>query len=282
MDYLFKPMLSAHVSIRVMEKGSYAKAWDHLDFHPHFEMYFCPQALSQRVIVNGEPRTVMGPNVIITSPYSVHIMHPEDYAVDLFERHVVYFDKGLFAWFNTALLPENFLSEDGNQAFFLTLSEAEYLLGVAKQWYREGISPEEQGLYFAAFLLALDRMVPTERRETLDHVKSEIPSVLKFINCNLDGDLSFRRITREFGISRAKLNRDFRNTVGESLHRTVINCRLSAAVRMLKQTSLSVCEIAAACGFESEQYFYAFFKRNMGVTPNSVRKKQRQKDCTAL
>ncbi|MBQ7365153.1 MAG: helix-turn-helix transcriptional regulator, partial [Clostridia bacterium] len=75
--------------------------------------------------------------------------------------------------------------------------------------------------------------------------------------------------------SRAKLDRDFRRYVGRTVHTTVMDCRLSAAVALLKRSDLTVAEVAARSGFESEYYFYAFCKRNTGMTPTELRRSER-------
>ena len=47
-----------------------------------------------------------------------------------------------------------------------------------------------------------------------------------------------------------------------------------AAIDLLKNSDRTVAEIAAACGFESEYYFYSFFKRNTGATPTAIRRQK--------
>ncbi len=91
--------------------------------------------------------------------------------------------------------------------------------------------------------------------------------VLKYIYSNLSKSIASDTIAAEFHVSRAKLDRDFRRFVGKSVHNAVIDCRLACACDMLSSTKLSVKKIAALCGFESEYYFYSFFKRGVGKTP---------------
>lgn len=66
--------------------------------------------------------------------------------------------------------------------------------------------------------------------------------------------------------------------MGVSVHQAVVNCRLSSAVDMLANTPLTIREIALHCGFESEYYFYSFFKRNTGKTPTSIRNRKGKED----
>ena len=245
---------------------------NHIDFHPHYEMYFCPNRIEQTVIVNGEEKIIDTPNVIITSPYSAHVMLAKSSSCEAFERHVVYFDERIFDGVNRTLFSKELISKDGNVAFYLSNEEAEELMRIVHAWHTKNISQNERLMYFSAFLLALDRIVPRDRREQLDSSRSEIPSILEFINRNIKEDLRIERITREFGVSRSTLDRDFRKILGRSFHQTVIDCRISAAIRMLKYTNMPIKDIAAECGLDSEYYFYSFIKRNLGDTPNNIRK----------
>ena len=48
--------------------------------------------------------------------------------------------------------------------------------------------------------------------------------------------------------------------------------RLARAARMLKETTATVTEVAAAVGMESRSYFSVSFKRKYGMSPAHYRK----------
>jgi len=63
----------------------------------------------------------------------------------------------------------------------------------------------------------------------------------------------------------------FRKNVGRSVKNLVGELRLIQAERLLKHSDLTVAEIARRVGFEDRSNFHRSFKKQFGVTPQSVR-----------
>ncbi|WP_373686898.1 helix-turn-helix domain-containing protein [Paraburkholderia youngii] len=59
---------------------------------------------------------------------------------------------------------------------------------------------------------------------------------------------------------------------GYSLYRFVLEKRISAAAQMLRATDAPLCEVAAVCGFSSQQHMTALFSERIGTTPLRFRK----------
>jgi AraC family transcriptional regulator len=59
---------------------------------------------------------------------------------------------------------------------------------------------------------------------------------------------------------------------GYSLYRFVLEKRIDAAAQMLRATDTPLCEVAAACGFSSQQHMTALFSERIGITPLRFRK----------
>lgn len=75
-------------------------------------------------------------------------------------------------------------------------------------------------------------------------------------------------LAKEYGISKQKLTRSFKNLYGQSLHAYVIEARLSEAARLLKGTNLTIGEIAERSGYLKHSQFSAAFKKRFGVRPS--------------
>ena len=101
-----------------------------------------------------------------------------------------------------------------------------------------------------------------------------IQDVLQYIFENCGKELNSDDISRRFAVSRSKLDRDFKKFTGKTVHGYVEICRFNRAIHLLKsREDMSIGEIAAQCGFESETYFFPFFKKKMGITPAEYRKR---------
>ena len=73
------------------------------------------------------------------------------------------------------------------------------------------------------------------------------------------------------GLSENKLTYGFNYFFGESVHRFVTGHRMRKAYQLLKQTDLSITEVADQVGYHSSSGFIKAFKKEYGTTPLKVR-----------
>lgn len=129
---------------------------------------------------------------------------------------------------------------------------------------------------FALTLLLCELAHHTEKSELRD-TTTQIKTAMFHINQNLEESLSIKDIAGKVGLSVSHLRRRFREEIGESLGEYIYSRRLSAAQRLLADTSLRVEAIAARCGYDSIYSFSRFFKKNMGISPLLFRKCSKQR-----
>jgi AraC-like DNA-binding protein len=87
-----------------------------------------------------------------------------------------------------------------------------------------------------------------------------------------DPDFSVNRLARELGVNRSILSRRFRKTTGTTLVNYIASVRLQNAVAMLRETTLSIAEIASQCGYSDPNYFSKIMHARLGVPPTEFRK----------
>ncbi len=83
--------------------------------------------------------------------------------------------------------------------------------------------------------------------------------------------LSISNCCRELGYTPEALIRLFKKFTGITPGRYLQNRRLMEVCELLRDSKLSVKEIAQCCGFESQNYLGRIFKQNLGVTPVQYR-----------
>lgn len=86
-----------------------------------------------------------------------------------------------------------------------------------------------------------------------------------------EGICSIEELCTRFHISPGYMRRLFQRHTGESPIRHIIRIRLEKARRMLRESPLSVAEIAYECGFSSPYYFSRLFRQETGVSPSQYR-----------
>lgn len=110
-----------------------------------------------------------------------------------------------------------------------------------------------------------------ERRSKME--SGMIEKAKRYITENLsDPDLSLTTVSEELGFSPAYFSNFFIKETGEGFKEYVNKCRLELAKQQLLQSQLRIGEVAQRCGFQSESYFIAFFKKHTGVSPGQFRK----------
>ena len=94
-----------------------------------------------------------------------------------------------------------------------------------------------------------------------------------YIENNLAADISLDDLSRVAGLSRFHLTRRFKATFGMPPHKHVTNRRIEMAKQLLKRSSLSVAEVAAATGFSSPGLLIRAFRAATGITPLAYRRR---------
>jgi AraC family transcriptional regulator len=96
--------------------------------------------------------------------------------------------------------------------------------------------------------------------------------VLDRLEAELDSDLTLTLMAAESGYSRTHFYRMFRAAMGQAPHRYLLELRLKKAESLLTDRSLSLIDIAFACGFSSHAHFSTAFRTRYGVSPSAYRR----------
>jgi LacI family transcriptional regulator len=73
-------------------------------------------------------------------------------------------------------------------------------------------------------------------------------------------------------VSRSYLDKEFCATFGHTVHREIRRARTERVERLLKETNLSVAQIASNLGFAGSDHMARFFRQEKGLTPKAYRK----------
>lgn len=281
MRYLFKNSLPTAATYLALIKSRVSKTkLDHHDYHPHYELYYCRDRIAQDIIINGQSLVLEGPSVIFSAPFSIHGMERHEATDTAFERYTIYFDDAFLSGFGSGALPDNFFYKYPNCIYKLDETTNMRMSALFDGLIDAGDNAPEFMAYFAAIINTITRTVPPDMRITGGSSNHYIVDVLKYIYDNKTVAPDADMIAERFHVSRAKLDRDFRRFVGQSIHKTVMDCRLGYAMEMLCSSNAEIKDIAALAGFESEYYFYSFFKRGAGMTPSEFRRRARGGETT--
>ena len=140
---------------------------------------------------------------------------------------------------------------------------------LAAQW----IADQLEGKPVARRQLVPPRQVV--QRASTDTVVANHPAVVQAARLIRDesySEASVEQICEVTRLSRSTLDKLFLSHLGRSVAGEITRVRLQRSQNLLRNSNLSLAEIATSCGFSSSTYFCRFFKRTTGQTPNAYRK----------
>jgi len=100
----------------------------------------------------------------------------------------------------------------------------------------------------------------------------DVVAALRFIRENACSGITVANVLRVVPLSRRVLEYRFQNLVHRTPHEEIIRIRMERVRRLLRETDLSLAEIAQRTGFAQADYLSVAFKKAMGVSPRAYRK----------
>ncbi|MEJ8859226.1 AraC family transcriptional regulator [Variovorax robiniae] len=192
---------------------------------------------------DGESGMTVG---VFLSPERVHRLAPELHGFDLKTMHEVFDPK--LQWLVQELVDEALRGAPGGALYAQGLSSA--LIGRLGEHYGAPVAAAPPG-----------QLRDNSRRRVLD-----------LIEANLAMDLSVEALARETGLSPHHFAKCFKASMGCTPHRYVRERRLDRSRTLLKDTAMSIAEIALTLGFAGQSHFTQAFRETFGVTPATARK----------
>lgn len=120
-------------------------------------------------------------------------------------------------------------------------------------------------------LLTMRRLAQKQPQGT--HGKS-FKYVINYIGENYHEKIRLKDFAAQLNFSYDYFQHKFKEEVGISPQRFLVQKRVEAAKRLLKDESLSCTQIAYRCGFSNSAQFSAVFKREEGMNPQQYRKER--------
>lgn len=123
--------------------------------------------------------------------------------------------------------------------------------------------------FFVQFMVYINRIFLDKlyiKDKTALKYDSQIEALLRFINTNLDEDLSVEAIAERFYISKYHLMRKFKDETGSTLHSYIVHKRLMHASLLISQ-GMPVMKAAEQSGFRDYTTFSRAYKKLYHTSP---------------
>ena len=95
--------------------------------------------------------------------------------------------------------------------------------------------------------------------------------LIDFVKEHYSENLTIEQIAEQFSYNPYHMNRIMRKATGTTVHKYLIQYRITVAKQLLAESDLSVEEISRAVGFSDTSYFSNSFKKAVGCRPSDFR-----------
>ena len=110
--------------------------------------------------------------------------------------------------------------------------------------------------------------------EFYNGMKKITPDILAYIEGNYNKKISLNDLAKISYYNPSYFSAVFKESMGKTVTEYICEMRISAAIKLLDETQLSVEQICNDVGYNDKKLFYKNFKASTGMTPNSYRKQK--------
>lgn len=254
------------------EKVAKRRKYTEIHFHDNYELYY---------LLDGETKYFIGDEImeikkgdIVFIPKGIIHKTDSEECVSL-ERMLVSFDDSLL---DDDMLP---IIDKLSESKLIRVEKndlikvQDVLHKIEKEYKRERPFKEIMlKTYLRQLLVMIVRFKTDKTQESVAGDKI-IYDISEYISSNFSNDISLYSLSRQFAFSEGHLSRKFKSVLGMGINEYINYIRILNAEKLLKETKLSVTEIAERCGFHDSNYFSTVFKKTMDITPHKYRKTAR-------
>lgn len=142
-------------------------------------------------------------------------------------------------------------------------------------FYRDLLRIDNKDTLRQALIRIVEEVVNALSQAQKHKLSDVVIKTKKYIDENLNRNLSGQEIAATIGFSHSYLINIFKKETGVSLNNYINKTRIMKAKELLLTTDEPVTEIAYAVGFNDSNYFSTFFRKMEGMTPSNFRKSQK-------
>lgn len=163
------------------------------------------------------------------------------------------------------------LKPEDTGALFCIVREIAEEYGAARL-YREEAMLALIHLLVYSLLRVIDRGDPQGFTEQIPHESDLCRAILDFFEKSPPACYHLEALSQRLGYTKYYLCKVFKSIFGRTFYQYAQDLKLYAAQELLKETRLSVEEVAAESGFSSSRAFHTAFKKRNGVSPSAFRR----------
>ena len=133
--------------------------------------------------------------------------------------------------------------------------------------YDSGTSRLEQETLF----LQLIALILEYKHTDSDSTEHKINKILKYVQTDCFSDINWHELSEQFGVPLRTLFRHLKEKTGMTPDNYLKRLRLISARKKIRETDISITNIAFDCGFSNSNHFATAYKSVFGISPSTER-----------
>lgn len=237
-----------------------------LHFHHCFEIIYVING-NIKADVNNKTYYLHEGDVIIVLPYEIHsFVSLGQTKIRILIANPYFYDTIMNIFNGKQLLNHvsNFIGTDILKYYHL----------IYHAYYKNKDFLEAKGYTYILFskLLKKLKFVPSDKVQHYDKL-SLICEILKYIDSNYYNNISINDIINHFALNKSYVMNIFKDKIGTTFHQYLNKERVFKSLNLLKNTELSITDIAYETGFDNQRTFNRLFKKYINLTPSEYKSK---------
>ncbi|MDF2936893.1 MAG: helix-turn-helix protein [Paenibacillaceae bacterium] len=246
-------------------------------FHSEYELYYLFTG-ERYYFIKDRTYTILAGDLVMIDSEEVHKTANRN--IPIHERLVLYYQPAFFAALpaeERELLLSVFKRD--NPVLRLNLQERlmveELLLDLLEELLEKppgySLRVEQIGVELLLFTARILLKKEAVAAEVPSPAQLKMTEIIRHINTQYSEPLDLDGLSARFFISKSHLSRTFKEFTGFGFSEYLILTRIKEAQQMLRGSTKSITEIAAAAGFDNFSHFGKTFKKAAGMSPRQYR-----------
>lgn len=121
------------------------------------------------------------------------------------------------------------------------------------------------------YMIGFYRKILSFTQASGNNDKNNVEKIFTYLNNNYRTEIDFEKMAEELHISYSYIRKIVKSVTGKSVLDYINTLRINEGKRLLRQTNMTIAEIALNLGYNNVQSFNRFFKKYEGITPGEFR-----------
>ncbi|MDO5416958.1 MAG: AraC family transcriptional regulator [Lachnospiraceae bacterium] len=244
-------------------------------YHPYYELYYLLSGHA-KFFFNHTIYHVNPGDMILIPPHQIHkVLYSEQTTA---ERFTVNFTPESVQFFLNSCSREHFDRIFSRQKMSIPVREQSSVRRLFFQMEQESENADEYSslqiktLLFQLLTLLGRCQEPSPAPQVLNPSEHSIQEAARYIYTRRREAVTLEDAAETAHMSPTYFSRKFRQVTGFGFKEYLIRVRIQDSEDLLANSTLSITEVALACGFSDGNYFGDVFKKVKGMSPNQFRK----------